>query len=70
MRRQRLKWLLYIFLVVYNDYMAPLLTLMNPPSGFALRKAGCGFILGSISCTVTSFLNLGIGPRPAARCCG
>lgn len=41
-------------------------TLMNPPSGFALRNAGCGFIRGSIAFDVDSFLNLGTGPLGAS----
>ncbi len=43
------------------------LTLMKPPSGFARRNAGCGFILGSKSCTFSNFLNRGTGPRGMSK---
>lgn len=40
------------------------LTLINPPSGFALLKAGCALIFGCKSDTDLSLVNSGTGPRP------
>jgi hypothetical protein len=50
----------------YRDY----LTLINPPSGFALRKAGCAFIFGWSSDTDLIFVNSGTGPLPGGPCVG
>lgn len=48
------------------------LTLINPPSGFALRNAGCAFIFGCSSDIVLTFVNSGTGPLPEGPCvdCG
>lgn len=45
-----------------------ILTLMKPPSGFALRKAGCVLILGCKSDRARIFVNSGTGPFPEAFC--
>jgi hypothetical protein len=48
------------------------LTLINPPSGFALRKAGCAFIFGCSSDIDLIFVNSGTDPLPGGPCvdCG
>jgi hypothetical protein len=49
-----------------------LLTLMNPPSGLALRNAGWALTLGCRSDIDRTFENSGTGPRPGGPCadCG
>lgn len=44
------------------------LTLMKPPSGFALRKAGCELIFGWSSDIDRIFVNSGTGPLPGGPC--
>jgi len=44
---------------LYNE-----LTLINPPSGFALRKAGCELTFGCKSPIDRIFVNSGTGPLP------
>ena len=46
------------------------LTLINPPSGFALRKAGCAFIFGCSSDIDLILVNSGTGPLPGGPCVG
>jgi hypothetical protein len=47
-----------------------LLTLMNPPSGFARRNGGCALILGCRSAVLLHVSNCGTGPRPIEGNCG
>ena len=55
-------------LVEYKVEWRGILTLIKPPSGFALRKAGCALILGCKSDRVRIFVNSGTGPFPEAFC--
>jgi hypothetical protein len=55
-------------LVERTDERKGILTLMKPPSGFALRKAGCALILGCKSDRVLIFVNSGTGPFPEVFC--
>lgn len=43
-------------------------TLMKPPSGFALRNAGCALTFGCRSASVRTLLNSGTGPLPGGPC--
>ena len=55
---------------IHVRYDGDNLTLINPPSGFALRKAGCAFIFGCRSVIVLTLVNSGTGPLPAGPCIG
>lgn len=41
---------------------------MNPPSGLALRKAGCALTFGCRSDRDRIFVNSGTGPLPGGPC--
>lgn len=46
-----------------------LLTLMKPPSGFALLNAGCELTFGCRSVMARILVNSGTGPLPGGPCC-
>jgi len=64
MAREGLQRLRFKLAQLPSKYLAALRTLIKPPSGLALLKAGWALTLGCKSFTLRTFVNSGTGPLP------